>query len=582
MVISIKTDKKTVRDFKSRMNQDVNSFLYKFKRQYRAFPLKNVTKLTRTKFKPDDTVKINGYTYHVKDALRRLKSIYRKLKTKTNRASYTKFISAFEKECNGKTTNADIRRTYDAVNKELQAEFKSARDDLWTCLNILKSLNALSKEQSKVPKLPARRPVLESVIFDEKTFEQDVDKFGKSSNIIFIAGLSGSGKSTKASELAKKYNAVNIELDLFDQNQILFDDSTNHDEGNLIMRDYFTTKYKSPKKFKSDSELKEFGKLIEGFLKYIVKYASEHKDKNFVIEGIQLQEFNDNKSIIDILKKYPCIIMGTSIIHSMINAAHRENMKLPKYMLQSSVKSNWEWIGWYLSDDKTKRELKKILQEAVLPYGKETFNMDEKFITECATLIVENAHKNNIGVLQFMEECLSSIKDKVPAAEQAYQENAVMEAKEEVRKKVDAKRVDIYSAYQEGKITLEEREEMLDKLREALVLEEVGAINAINETGEETPKQKYDALKLALYEKCEAGEITVEEREAMIAEAYNNIMVTESDDVNGVANDVNKSSDNAIKSMEDAAKKLTASKDIDKDIDKNFDAAAKTNAGMPN
>jgi hypothetical protein len=147
--------------------------------------------------------------------------------------------------------------------------------------------------------------VTESVVFDEKDFKQKVDSFGKSSNIIFIAGLSGSGKSTLAAEYAKKYNAVNIELDLFEKNNLVFDDK-NPDEGNQIIKEYFVKNFGGKHKFEISKNPKGFGNEVGKFIKYLISYANSHKDKNFVVEGIQINEATFD--VLDEIKQYPVIL----------------------------------------------------------------------------------------------------------------------------------------------------------------------------------------------------------------------------------------------------------------------------------
>ena len=57
----------------------------------------------------------------------------------------------------------------------------------------------------------------ESMIFSQKDYMQNLDKWKPGpNNILYITGLSGSGKSTLTQEYAKKYNAIPIELDMFE------------------------------------------------------------------------------------------------------------------------------------------------------------------------------------------------------------------------------------------------------------------------------------------------------------------------------------------------------------------------------
>ena len=89
-------------------------------------------------------------------------------------------------------------------------------------------------------KVEDNEPLEESYITSKKDIEYKLDSWKKGSdNILLITGLSGSGKSTRASQLSKEYNAINFELDLFELNSILFSNNYNHDEANIIMKDIF-------------------------------------------------------------------------------------------------------------------------------------------------------------------------------------------------------------------------------------------------------------------------------------------------------------------------------------------------------
>lgn len=52
-----------------------------------------------------------------------------------------------------------------------------------------------------------------SAIFNKNNFEFNLEKLDMKNNIIYITGLSGSGKTSTAKLLAKEYNAILFELD---------------------------------------------------------------------------------------------------------------------------------------------------------------------------------------------------------------------------------------------------------------------------------------------------------------------------------------------------------------------------------
>lgn len=86
----------------------------------------------------------------------------------------------------------------------------------------------------------------------------------------------------------------------------------------------------------------------------------------------------------------------------------------------------------------------------------------------------------------------------------------------------DAKRIAIYEKCQNGEITVEAREELLESLANQRTVTEM-----VNDTTEEaddmTDKELYEAVRVALYEKCQNGEITDDQREEMLLEAFDQI-----------------------------------------------------------
>lgn len=198
----------------------------------------------------------------------------------------------------------------------------------------------------------------ENKIITTKDLEYNLDKWKPGNkNILFITGLSGSGKSTKAANLAKENNAINIEVDLFEHNHIVFDSNTNNDEGNLIVKEYFEKKYSGPKKMKQgDPKLPH---MLYDFIKYCMNYASKHKDRLFIIEGIQLADLE----MADEIKGYPVIIVNTSVINSMYRAAKREGIK-DYFKSFKSYDDFRDWLKWYLSMEKNKNNFAKSVKEA--------------------------------------------------------------------------------------------------------------------------------------------------------------------------------------------------------------------------
>lgn len=187
----------------------------------------------------------------------------------------------------------------------------------------------------------------ESMIFSQKDYVQNIDKWKPgSNNILYITGLSGSGKSTLAEEYEKKYNAHMFELDGLQHNY----DSSN--KGILEKCKKAFPEYSKATttwlKEKNDGEFssEEFN-LIKKVARYAIKICKEDSQTLYIIEGIQLfQWFNRDQ-----FEGKPLIIKGTSMLKSSMRGnkrdwtedGHDKNGKLNKKEFLKTLPQRIKW-----------------------------------------------------------------------------------------------------------------------------------------------------------------------------------------------------------------------------------------------
>ena len=219
---------------------------------------------------------------------------------------------------------------------------------------------------------------------EDRDFEFNLNlwKRNTSKNILFVTGISGSGKSTLASKMAKENGAINIEVDLLEHNDILFDKSVKQDKANLIMKEYMEKTYGGAHKFKT-SDTTSFTKEVIKFIIYIIKYAKEHKEDLFIVEGIQIADAstwnpsntkvdgpNTKKTmdlsmrLMDIISSYPVIVKKTSILKSMKRAVDREGGFSEYKKTFSSLASIKEYLSWYIEMDKNRKQFINNLKKS--------------------------------------------------------------------------------------------------------------------------------------------------------------------------------------------------------------------------
>lgn len=191
----------------------------------------------------------------------------------------------------------------------------------------------------------------------------NLDKWGKSpeTNVLYIAGYSGSGKSTTALSLSKKGDTV-IHLDGYSEPG---DTSTITDKNFNKYLDKHCPQWKNMKESSKSTKIKRYSKeywdIVEKFDKAIDSYAKEEykKGNRVIVEGVQITDgwLKGN------LKEYdgkPAIILSTNPIKSMSRAFARDDRgNLLKGL--GSLDSAKEYLQWYSNTNKKLKELNNAI-----------------------------------------------------------------------------------------------------------------------------------------------------------------------------------------------------------------------------
>lgn len=162
-------------------------------------------------------------------------------------------------------------------------------------------------------------PVEEGYVFSKDNLEFNIKKFGKENNILFITGLSGSGKSTIIKKYVEKYNAENLEFDAITstlkakyRNRL---DKINRSKINPIILEYLDNE--DPEGF-PNFEDPRFNTECVKFLDWLENRVAGD-GKLYILEGMQIFLcFNPERFI-----GKPMIIMGTSMVKSMYRSTKR-------------------------------------------------------------------------------------------------------------------------------------------------------------------------------------------------------------------------------------------------------------------
>ena len=151
-------------------------------------------------------------------------------------------------------------------------------------------------------------------------------------NIIFITGLSGSGKSYLSKELANKYNSS-----IFQPEWLIHYTHTSEEFKPFLdelidrynIRNYVDSKWDNSKDEDNNEELKKYiNLLVKEFI------LNANNSKKYIVEGLQLFTLID----INLIKNYYLIVKGTSSVNSLKNRIKRDYKKRKDYKLIDKIK----------------------------------------------------------------------------------------------------------------------------------------------------------------------------------------------------------------------------------------------------
>lgn len=239
--------------------------------------------------------------------------------------------------------------------------------------------------------------VNEGYIFSKDNLFINFDKFkDRKTNICFVTGLSGSGKSTEAEKLAKEYNAEWIELDIFEHCKSFSDNELK--QAGQVFYDYLSNHKDIWNKLKNN-ELhgNDLNNEIAKFVKYCIRWCLKHKEDKWIIEGVQVFSFIDPKEI----KSYPIIFIRASMLKSILQRWKRNGDG--KIKLWKELKNEFpQLLSWYIDNEKAF----EAFQKAVLNESSEFKSNSKSNI-----VITNNLEIANVLNLRYHNAILISAND---------------------------------------------------------------------------------------------------------------------------------------------------------------------------
>lgn len=300
----------------------------------------------------------------------------------------------------GATDLSVDKNNKEAIHMYLQAGFKAYKDTGNQYFMSTRSVgNGITVLDTLAKKKPPVKPVKEATEIKGLILTETVETTPSGDtvinlqnfenglfNFILVIGLPGSGKGCIGREIAKKYGAKHLELDVFDQCGNMSDLEIRKAGEPFTSYILDTPDGQWYRKNAATLSLNEKMQGNHDFILHAIGYAKMHKDQIFVLDGTPIYAAMEPEEI----RNYPLVMKGTDARQSFDNKVGRDKGKGSSDKLHSNVSSayldgllNYYWNDWdYLNKFKDEVATKS---EEVSEACKDV-NTARKFVHEVGNL----------------------------------------------------------------------------------------------------------------------------------------------------------------------------------------------------
>lgn len=461
-----------------KLKNHTSNFLKDFKKRYSLFPWSQVSKIGKSKLRSVIPVVVGSKEYSIKELVDILNKTKTSLRDKQKIGYYNNIFNGFKKATNGKMS-IEVKEIYKQSKEELDKEFRIMKEELRFSLQALKEINKALKSNKITTESE------ESVM---NTFEEDYTSESEEiSDVEFLSML------------------VEAESDLLFDDEEEFEEGANIDNTKIFVKLLKDVKpvFKSCKKAIKNEDYDKAKEKLKELKEYTSKAAKE-------VDNIKGDEWSAFAGIVLKFLKYFAIglaSMAPSTIYVGVKGWRAAgNVTAALAIGGKAVRGAADVKGTLNSITGIADSIKK-----------------EKNITADTFNPVKQKIVRSIKALDRQIETLERKVEKAEKLRNTERENRRKRdriAKESVE--FEKAKLAIYRACENGEITLEEREDLLVELRNEHFVVEAEA--EVMNDGYLSNHETFEKVKAVLYEKCGNGEISVEEREDLIAKAYDRIM----------------------------------------------------------
>lgn len=178
----------------------------------------------------------------------------------------------------------------------------------------------------------------------KNSYNRNLDSWGKTpdTNILYITGRSGSGKSTIARNIAKKYKNVNVvHLDAYFDNA---HGQVNRDKDLDAYLDKHVPNHRMLGAPKNKISMNDWGKLCEKFEVALEDYGKQQYSnrKRVIVEGVELLDDTVRPDKAYFSDK-PIAILNTNTVVSEYRGMKRDGVKINMENIQNAIDNNRRW-----------------------------------------------------------------------------------------------------------------------------------------------------------------------------------------------------------------------------------------------
>ena len=525
------------------LKKDISDFVKNFSKRYKLFPWNNLKKVTKIKTDNQAIITVQDVEYSINELVKTISNTKTLIQIRLKTSHYNPVLKAYIKDSIHAVNEEEIKDIYIQYKNELKRQFDETRDKLLFCLDGLRELNKYFKKSHSVTESNASFDLF--TISNNNNTEHSFNIFFQESEEFNMAKIYDYERYLD--NLENIIMQENSDTDYYEAelNNIVSEISDNDDDPDVsaLQESQEFDEFKKFKYVNSEGGLSDIRddkiEIMEAML-----YEDE-SEFDIYSEGTNIETskvyHTYKKQIKALIKEYKRYKKANDFanarktldkIEQNINAAEAEIESLDDERFGTMLK------GWILTYILTMFRAIYLIIPVVGPFIV-TFKSIKDLINEVITIIDDikhdklspqsfNSHRTRLkSYFKEARSLVNALRNNLKETEKKEKQNNKKDAAvKEAARYMEEKR-SIYEACSKGEISLEEREDLIYSLNNKKYISEASDYDIANNFIDKA--ERFSKIKRVLYERCEQGEISILDRESLIAKAREMIFETVKD-----------------------------------------------------